>query len=46
MTEPDFSLVVLCYRSGQAIVPFVEKLCRRKKLPPKNERRDRPELKP
>jgi glycosyltransferase involved in cell wall biosynthesis len=28
VTEPDFSLVVLCYRSGQSIVPFVERLCR------------------
>lgn len=27
MTEPDFSLVVLCYRSGKSIIPFVEKLC-------------------
>jgi glycosyltransferase involved in cell wall biosynthesis len=25
--DPDFSLVVLCYRSGKTIVPFVEKLC-------------------
>ena len=28
MTEPHFSLVVLCYRSGQSIVPFVERLQR------------------
>ena len=27
MTNPDFSLVVLCYRSGTSIIPFVEKLC-------------------
>ena len=26
MTEPYFSLVVLCYRSGPSIVPFVEKM--------------------
>lgn len=26
MTMPYFSLVVLCYRSGHSIVPFVEKL--------------------
>ena len=28
MNEPHFSLVVLCYRSGQAIVPFVQRLRR------------------
>ena len=28
MTEPHFSLVVLCYRSGQSIIPFVERLQR------------------
>jgi glycosyltransferase involved in cell wall biosynthesis len=28
VADPDFSLVVLCYRSGKSIVPFVEKLCR------------------
>ncbi len=28
MTQPDLSLVVLCYRSGKSIVPFVEKLIR------------------
>ena len=28
MTEPHFSLVVLCYRSGQSIIPFVECLQR------------------
>lgn len=28
MTNPHFSLVVLCYRSGQNIVPFVERLQR------------------
>lgn len=28
MTEPHFSLVVLCYRSGQSIAPFVERLQR------------------
>jgi glycosyltransferase involved in cell wall biosynthesis len=27
MPELDFSLVVLCYRSGRSIIPFVEKLC-------------------
>jgi glycosyltransferase involved in cell wall biosynthesis len=27
VTEPDFSLVVLCYRSGKSIIPFVERLC-------------------
>ena len=27
MTDPYFSLVVLCYRSGKSIIPFVEKLC-------------------
>src|ERR1041384_4286636 len=26
--EPHFSLVVLCYRSGQSIIPFVERLQR------------------
>lgn len=26
MSEPYFSLVVLCYRSGHSIVPFIEKL--------------------
>jgi glycosyltransferase involved in cell wall biosynthesis len=26
VTQPDFSLVVLCYRSGESIIPFVEKL--------------------
>ena len=26
VTRPHFSLVVLCYRSGHSIVPFVEKL--------------------
>jgi len=25
--ELDFSLVVLCYRSGKSIIPFIEKLC-------------------
>lgn len=25
--DPDFSLVVLCYRSGKSIIPFVESLC-------------------
>jgi hypothetical protein len=25
--DPDFSLVVLCYRSGKALIPFVETLC-------------------
>ncbi len=25
--DPDFSLVVLCYRSGKTIIPFVESLC-------------------
>ena len=24
--DPHFSLVVLCYRSGQSIIPFVERL--------------------
>ena len=28
MTNPDFSLVVLCYRSGQNIIPFVQRLQR------------------
>lgn len=28
MNEPHFSLVVLCYRSGQNIIPFVERLQR------------------
>ncbi len=28
MSEPHFSLVVLCYRSGQSIIPFVERLQR------------------
>jgi glycosyltransferase involved in cell wall biosynthesis len=28
MADPDFSLVVLCYRSDQSVVPFIEKLCR------------------
>lgn len=28
MTEPHFSLVVLCYRSGKSIIPFVERLQR------------------
>ena len=28
MSEPFFSLVVLCYRSGQNIIPFVERLQR------------------
>ena len=28
MTEPYFSLVVLCYRSGRSIIPFVERLQR------------------
>ena len=28
MANPHFSLVVLCYRSGQGIVPFVERLQR------------------
>jgi glycosyltransferase involved in cell wall biosynthesis len=28
VTEPHFSLVVLCYRSGQSIIPFVERLQR------------------
>ena len=27
MDDPDFSLVVLCYRSGESIIPFVNKLC-------------------
>ncbi len=27
MADPDFSLVVLCYRSGKSIIPFVERLC-------------------
>jgi glycosyltransferase involved in cell wall biosynthesis len=27
VADPDFSLVVLCYRSGKSIIPFVEKLC-------------------
>ena len=27
MADPDFSLVVLCFRSGKTIIPFVEKLC-------------------
>ena len=27
MAELDFSLVVLCYRSGKSIIPFVETLC-------------------
>ena len=26
MIEPYFSLVVLCYRSGHSIIPFIEKL--------------------
>jgi len=26
VTEPYFSLVVLCYRSGHSIIPFIEKL--------------------
>ena len=26
MSEPYFSLVVLCYRSGHSIIPFIEKL--------------------
>jgi glycosyltransferase involved in cell wall biosynthesis len=25
--DPEFSLVVLCYRSGQTILPFVERIC-------------------
>ena len=28
MNEPHFSLVVLCYRSGRSIIPFVERLQR------------------
>jgi glycosyltransferase involved in cell wall biosynthesis len=28
VSEPHFSLVVLCYRSGQSIIPFVERLQR------------------
>lgn len=28
VNDPHFSLVVLCYRSGQAIIPFVERLQR------------------
>jgi glycosyltransferase involved in cell wall biosynthesis len=28
VTEPHFSLVVLCYRSGQSIIPFVDRLQR------------------
>jgi glycosyltransferase involved in cell wall biosynthesis len=28
VSEPHFSLVVLCYRSGEAIIPFVERLQR------------------
>ena len=28
MSDPHFSLVVLCYRSGQNIIPFVERLQR------------------
>jgi glycosyltransferase involved in cell wall biosynthesis len=28
VTAPHFSLVVLCYRSGQSIIPFVERLQR------------------
>ena len=28
MDNPNFSLVVLCYRSGKSIIPFVEQLCR------------------
>jgi len=28
VNEPHFSLVVLCYRSGQSIIPFVERLQR------------------
>ena len=28
VADPDFSLVVLCYRSGRSIIPFVERLCR------------------
>ena len=28
MSDPHFSLVVLCYRSGQSIIPFVERLQR------------------
>jgi len=28
VTEPYFSLVVLCYRSGKSIIPFVERLQR------------------
>ena len=28
MTDPQFSLVVLCYRSGQSIIQFVERLQR------------------
>jgi glycosyltransferase involved in cell wall biosynthesis len=27
VANPDFSLVVLCYRSGKSIIPSVEKLC-------------------
>ncbi len=27
MPDPEFSLVVLCYRSGQTILPFVERIC-------------------
>jgi glycosyltransferase involved in cell wall biosynthesis len=27
VADPDFSLVVLCYRSGKSIIPFVERLC-------------------
>lgn len=27
VSDPDFSLVVLCYRSGKTIIPFVESLC-------------------
>jgi glycosyltransferase involved in cell wall biosynthesis len=27
VADPEFSLVVLCYRSGKSIVPFIEKLC-------------------
>jgi glycosyltransferase involved in cell wall biosynthesis len=27
VADPEFSLVVLCYRSGKSIIPFIEKIC-------------------
>lgn len=27
MADPDFSLVVLCYRTGKSIIPFIDRIC-------------------